>query len=73
MKYVLISLIYFYKQIPGDFHNRCNFTPTCSTYAIDCLISFSTFKALFLICKRLIKCNPFHKFSYDPISKGELE
>ena len=73
MRYILISLIYFYKKIPGEFHNRCNFTPTCSTYAMECMINFNLFKALFLIFKRLIKCNSFHKFSYDPIPKGELK
>ena len=73
MKYFLIGLIYIYKQIPGNFHNSCNFYPTCSTYAIDCLINFSTMKAILLISKRLLKCNPFHHLTYDPIPKGEIK
>jgi len=73
MKYLFIGLIYIYKQIPGDFHNHCNFTPTCSTYAIECLIKFSTFKAIKLIIKRVAKCNPFHHLSYDPVPEGEIK
>ena len=73
MKYFLISLIYIYKQIPGNFHNSCNFYPTCSTYAIECLKKFSTFKAIKLIIKRLIRCNSFHKLTYDPIPGGGIK
>ena len=73
MKYFLIGIIYIYKKIPGDFHSSCNFYPTCSTYAIECLINFPLFKALKLIFKRLIKCNPFHNLAYDPIPKGDIK
>ena len=73
MKYFLIGIIHIYKKIPGRFHDSCNFYPTCSTYAIECLMRFSTFKALKLIIKRLIKCNPLHNLSYDPVPEGELK
>lgn len=73
MKYLLISIIYIYKQIPGEFHKYCNFTPTCSTYAIEALIKFSTLKAIWLILKRLLKCNPFHHLTYDPIPEGDTK
>lgn len=73
MKYILLSTIHIYKQIPGDFHEHCNFTPTCSTYAMDALKKYPTGKALILIFKRLLKCNPFHKLSYDPIPEGDVK
>jgi len=73
MKYLLIGLIYIYKKIPGNFHKSCNFIPTCSTYAIDCLIKFPTFKAIKLIFKRIIRCNPFHTLTYDPAPEGDIK
>ncbi len=73
MKYLLLSIVYIYKKIPGDFHKSCNFTPTCSTYAMEALIKFPTWKALILIIKRLIKCNPFHHLSYDPVPEGDAK
>ena len=73
MKYFLICMVYIYKNIPGDFHNHCNFTPTCSTYAMDALIKFPTGKAILLILKRLLKCNPFHHLTYDPIPEGDIK
>ncbi|MBQ4634020.1 MAG: membrane protein insertion efficiency factor YidD [Bacilli bacterium] len=73
MKYFFIGLIHCYRLIPGNFHNYCNFTPTCSEYAIECLKNFGFFKGSFLTIKRLIRCNPFHKLSYDPIPKGDTK
>ncbi|MDR0351432.1 MAG: membrane protein insertion efficiency factor YidD [Puniceicoccales bacterium] len=39
---------------------RCRFNPTCSDYAIIVLKKYGLFKALYLIIKRLIACNPFN-------------
>lgn len=73
MKYILIGLIHCYQQIPGDFHNYCNFTPTCSEYAIGCLNKFGFFKGSYLAIKRIIRCNPFHKLSCDPVPEGDIK
>ena len=44
-------------------HTACRFYPTCSNYAIEALETYNIFKALYLIIKRLLKCNPFNKKS----------
>ena len=48
----------------------CKFYPSCSNYAKEAMDTLPTNKAVFLILKRLLKCNPFNKnFGYDPVPK----
>ena len=63
MKKILIKLIKLYQITPTHMHTACRFYPTCSNYAIEALETYNIFKALYLIIKRLLKCNPFNKKS----------
>ena len=45
----------------------CIYTPSCSQYAIETIEKYNIFKSLYLIIKRLIKCNPMSKKGYDPV------
>lgn len=69
MKKILIKMIRLYQKIPGDFHNNCRFTPTCSNYAIEAIERFGSIKGSYLAVKRLLRCNPFGKVGYDPVPK----
>ena len=69
LSYISIKFIKFYKSIPGPWHNCCRFTPTCSDYAIESINRFGFFKGWFLAIKRIIRCNPFCKFGYDPVPR----
>ncbi len=68
MKKISILLIKFYQQsisiyLPG----ACRYIPSCSQYAIETIEKYNLFKSLYLIIKRLIKCNPMSKKGYDPV------
>lgn len=63
---ILIVIIALYRYFISPFYVSCRFYPTCSVYAENVLIRYGIFKGVFLICKRLIKCNPFFKGGYDP-------
>jgi len=67
MSKILIFLIKKYQSIPGRWHSYCKFQPTCSQYAIGVLKEFGFVKGIFLILKRIIRCNPFGSGGYDPI------
>lgn len=67
MKWLLVKMIKLYQKIPFRTHTLCKFTPTCSEYALEVLDKYNTFKSLFLIIKRILKCNPFSKGGYDPV------
>ena len=67
MKIFLIKIIKLYQKIPGSWHNSCRFTPTCSNYAKEAINTYGAFKGSILSIKRILKCNPFGPFGYDPV------
>ena len=68
MKKISILLIKFYQQsISMYLPSVCIYTPSCSQYAIETIEKYNIFKSLYLIIKRLIKCNPMSKKGYDPV------
>ena len=67
MKKILIMLIKLYKRVPGNFHNYCRFTPSCSTYALISIERYGALKGTVMSIKRIIRCNPFGKYGYDPV------
>ena len=74
MKNILINMIKFYQNIPGKFHNKCRFYPTCSEYMKEAILEYGCIKGLFLGIKRILRCNPCGGMGYDPVlkEKGEI-
>ena len=71
MKKILIKLIEIYQNIPGNFHNYCNYYPTCSEYMKQAIIYYGVVKGIYLGIKRILRCNPFCKGGYDPVIREE--
>lgn len=70
MKNILIKLIKSYQKIPGNFHNNCRFTPTCSNYMIEAIEEYGSLRGSLMGIKRILRCNPFNKnYGYDPVIK----
>ena len=46
----------------------CRYYPSCSHYAKEAISKFGA-KGIFLILKRILKCNPFSSGGYDPVPK----
>ena len=67
MKKLLISLINLYQKMPLSSHKACRFTPTCSNYAKEAINTYGAFKGSILSIKRILNCNPFGPFGYDPV------
>ena len=67
MKNLLIGMIHLYQKTPLSTHNKCRFTPTCSEYAKEAIITYGSFKGLVLSIKRILKCNPWGPSGYDPV------
>ena len=51
------------------FPPACRFHPTCSDYAIEALQTFPAHRAMYLIAKRIIKCNPLFEGGIDHVRK----
>lgn len=69
MKYVLIKLIKFYQKVPGPWHNSCRHIPTCSEYGIEAITTYGAIKGSFKTIKRILRCNPWGTYGYDPLKK----
>ncbi len=44
----------------------CRFTPSCSSYAMECIRTHGAMRGGLLSLKRLSKCHPLHPGGYDP-------
>lgn len=67
MKNILIGCIKIYQSIPGPWHKMCRHIPTCSNYGIEAINKHGCIKGSILTIKRILKCNPFGTYGYDPV------
>jgi len=68
MKNLFVKLIGFYqKYISPSKPQCCRFTPTCSQYAKQAFLKHGFFWGLLLSAYRVLRCNPFCKYGYDPV------
>lgn len=72
MKKILGYFIKIYQKIVSPTLPRtCRFYPSCSQYALEALDRHG-FSAIFIIIKRIMRCNPFFDGGYDPIPEKGL-
>jgi|TARA_B110000003_G_C16384049_1_gene431707 uncharacterized protein len=72
MKYVFIFLIRIYQKVISPlFPGSCRYTPTCSHYSIEAIKKFGVIKGIYLGSKRIIKCNPWGGYGYDPVPEKD--
>ncbi len=71
MKRVCMGVIRFYQKYlsPRKACPTCRFTPTCSSYALTAFESRGFFAGLVLTVWRILRCNPFSPYGYDPVPK----
>jgi putative membrane protein insertion efficiency factor len=61
-------LIRFYQYFLSPWlGTRCRFEPSCSHYAEEALSKHGTVKGGWLSFKRLLRCQPFGGYGYDPV------
>lgn len=66
--YVAIFFIKLYQYLVSPFFPAsCRYTPTCSNYALQSYKTHNVFFASYLVIKRIVKCNPWGGFGYDPV------
>ena len=68
-KLILILLIIIYQKTFSKIIGfKCIYRPSCSNYALECLIKYNIIRALILITLRLIRCNALFKGGFETIS-----
>ena len=64
----MVALIRFYqRRIIPHLGHHCRFVPTCSEYAVQALQIHGPLKGSVLAVWRILRCNPFGKFGFDPV------
>lgn len=66
--WLLLIPVYIYRgAISPLLPPSCRYTPTCSRYAIEALKKHGPIKGSYLSAKRILSCNPWGGFGYDPV------
>jgi putative membrane protein insertion efficiency factor len=65
---LLIGLIRSYQYALSPWlGNQCRFTPTCSEYARQAVLTHGALKGTWLALRRVGRCHPWHPGGYDPV------
>jgi uncharacterized protein len=68
-KIAIILLILYKKLVSPILGQNCRFYPSCSDYAREAIEQYGVLKGIWLACKRLLKCQPWHEGGFDPVPK----
>ncbi len=71
IKRICLALLLIYKRTLSPFTGRhCAYTPTCSMYSYDAIDKYGAFVGIILTVGRLLRCTPFAKGGFDPVSEN---
>ena len=70
MKQIFIKLIVFYQKYLSALKggSTCKYIPTCSQYALEAIEKYGALRGGLLAAWRILRCNPFSKGGFDPVS-----
>ena len=67
---LLINFIKIYRFFsPFFYRGTCRFNPTCTDYTIQSISKYGPIIGIYKSVIRLLKCHPFGKHGFDPLSK----
>ncbi len=68
MSWLALHLIRFYqRRISPLMGSHCIYSPTCSQYALEAIHAYGALHGGWLVCKRILRCNPFSRGGFDPV------
>ena len=68
MKTILLTLIRIYQLYISPLTTaHCRYYPTCSSYSKEAIERYGALRGGFLALKRILRCNPFGSYGYDPV------
>ncbi len=63
----LLGIRFYRKFLSPLLPPSCRFHPSCSAYGLEAFKIHPFFKAVWLTCYRILRCNPFNPGGYDPV------
>jgi putative membrane protein insertion efficiency factor len=71
MKTLAAAGLKFYKaMISPALPASCRYVPSCSEYAAEAVARYGFFRGSALAVWRILRCNPFTRGGYDPVSRN---
>ncbi len=68
----LVPIRLYQRLISPALPRRCKYHPTCSAYATQAIKRYGILRGAVLAGWRLLRCNPFSRGGYDPLSEQTL-
>lgn len=72
MKQHVLRLLGIYQDYRALRPDVCRFHPTCSHYASEAVTEHGVTKGAWLAFRRVLRCNPFGSYGYDPVPQPML-
>ncbi len=69
---VTSPIVVYQRVISPGLPRHCRYEPTCSRYAVQAISDYGILKGLVLAGWRLLRCNPWSRGGYDPVSAQQL-
>ena len=70
VKYLALGALNLYRYFLSPFMGgQCRFEPSCSLYAEQAIKHHSPVFAFYLVCRRLVRCQPWGGQGYEPIPR----
>ena len=71
---ILVKLLIKFIKIycffsPFFYRGTCRFNPTCTDYTIQSISKYGPIIGIYKSIIRLLKCHPFGKHGFDPLSE----
>jgi uncharacterized protein len=73
-KQITLLLLRGYKAIVSPWlPSSCRYVPTCSEYAMEAVERFGVLRGGVMAIGRLLRCHPFARGGYDPVTKASYD
>jgi len=71
LKTIVLLTLRAYKQVVSPLlPPACRYVPSCSEYAMEAIDRYGVGSGLLLSAGRLLRCHPFAKGGFDPVTSG---
>jgi hypothetical protein len=72
MRRVFVAILSLYQYLISPLYSPCcRFTPSCSEYARQAVMTHGVFWGMRLAIMRLLRCHPLCDGGYDPVPSPE--
>jgi uncharacterized protein len=72
MRVAVLALLRAYKwALSPLFPPTCRYVPSCSEYAMEAIDRYGIVRGGWMAAGRLLRCHPFVKGGFDPVSREE--